>query len=250
LDKKTVFKVICLTVASIILIFISIHGSTKAEANPVSTDPITTGRVAELITSEVTEVKEAVTKDDLENLVTKEDMQVLRKEVQSLNMSADQAIKELNEKIQELMDIQAEQQQKVDADSEAYKFIKLDNDTRDLTAWVIALEATDQPLVGKRAVFEIICNRVEEEEWGKDIKAVLTSQGQFKAYEELMKYRRGERGSLWSKPTQEDYDVIDYVLEHGRTILPKGYVFFATYKANGTDFIQIQKHYFSRKAKD
>ena len=39
---------------------------------------------------------------------------------------------------------------------------------------------------------------------------------------------------------------LDFVLSIGRTVLPEDYVFFATYKANGKDFIQIQNHYFGR----
>jgi hypothetical protein len=61
-----------------------------------------------------------------------------------------------------------------------------------------------------------------------------------------MEYLAGTRKELYAYPDESEDAIIDYVLTHGRTVLPEDYVYFATYKANGRDFIQIGNHYFSR----
>ena len=42
------------------------------------------------------------------------------------------------------------------------------------------------------------------------------------------------------------FDLVREVLETTEYILPDGYVYFATSKVNGKDFIQIGNHYFSK----
>lgn len=121
----------------------------------------------------------------------------------------------------------------------AYKDISMTDDERDLLEWILALEATGEPMVGKKAVIEEIFNRVLRRDWkGETVKDILLAPGQFDAVNYL--------ANPYAKPGQEEKDAIDFVLKHGRTILPEDYVYFATYKANGRDFIQIGGHYFSR----
>ena len=119
-----------------------------------------------------------------------------------------------------------------------YSEIILTTEDRELLEWVVALESKNQPDVGQRAVIETIFNRKLLNEWQNTVWDVLTAKGQFDSLNYLDK--------PYAKPTEKERANIDYVLEHGRTVLPPDYVYFATYKANGKDFIQIQDHYFSR----
>lgn len=119
-----------------------------------------------------------------------------------------------------------------------YGEIVLTTEERELLEWVVALESKNQPDVGQRAVIETIFNRKLLNEWQNTVWDVLTAKGQFDSLNYLDK--------PYAKPTEKERANIDYVLEHGRTVLPPDYVYFATYKANGKDFIQIQDHYFSR----
>lgn len=128
-----------------------------------------------------------------------------------------------------------------------YAEIKLTADEEEVFAWVLALEAKNEPEIGRRAVVETTCNRVLSDEWkGDTIGAILSATGQYDGYKIMQEYRTGKRTSLYAYPDESERQTIRYVLEHGNTALPLDYVYFATYKANGRDFIQIGGHYFSR----
>lgn len=119
-----------------------------------------------------------------------------------------------------------------------YSAIKMSSQERELLEWMLALEAKDQPDEGQRAVIEVAFNRVLSPEWQDTVYNVIMAKGQFDSMNYMDK--------PYATPSQKERDNIDYVLEHGRTVLPEDYVFFATYKANGKDFIKIADHYFSR----
>lgn len=119
-----------------------------------------------------------------------------------------------------------------------YDLIEISPEEYDLMAQIVALECKTQPDVGQRAVVEVILNRVLDN-WGSSVWDVLTQKGQFSTLKYL--------DNPYATPEDKEYNNIDYVLEHGRTVLPEHYVYFATYKANGTDFIQIQEHYFGKE---
>ena len=120
-----------------------------------------------------------------------------------------------------------------------YKDIKMTKDERDLFEKILALEAKGEPVVGQRAVVEVVFNRLLRRDWkGETVKDILLAPGQFDAVNHLT--------LPYAEPDQKEADAIDYVLTHGRTVLPEDYVYFATYKANGRDFIQIAGHYFAR----
>lgn len=112
---------------------------------------------------------------------------------------------------------------------------------------MLALEAKNEPEIGRRAVVETACNRVLSDGWNGDtIGAILSATGQYDGYKIMQEYRTGKRTSLYAYPDESEKQTIRYVLEHGNTALPLDYVYFATYKANGKDFIQIGNHYFGR----
>ena len=129
----------------------------------------------------------------------------------------------------------------------AYKDIKLTDSERTTLRWVLALECKGEPEAGRKACLEEIFNRVLRRDWkGETVEAILTAPGQFDGYAVYEDYTHGKRSEVWAYPDDSEDALIDYVLTHGRTILPEDYVYFATYKANGRDFIQIGNHYFSR----
>ena len=129
----------------------------------------------------------------------------------------------------------------------AYKDITLTDSERDLLKWVLALECKGEPEAGRKACLEEIFNRVLRRDWkGETVEAILTAPGQFDGYAVYEDYIHGKRSEVWAYPDKSEDALIDYVLTHGRTILPEDYVYFATYKTNGRDFIQIGGHYFSR----
>ena len=130
-----------------------------------------------------------------------------------------------------------------------YSDIKMTEEERDLLWWVTALEAKEQPDVGQRGVIEVVFNRVQSPDWPNTVEKVLTQKGQFDGYDVLMEYRSGIRSKLYAYPDEKEAKNIDFVLEHGRTALPADYVFFATYKANGSGFLQIADHYFAKASR-
>ena len=119
-----------------------------------------------------------------------------------------------------------------------YAIIDMTDEERDLLARILALEAHDQPDVGQRAVVEVVFNRILTG-WASTVKGVLLQSGQFSTVKYLDK--------PYALPDGNEYKNIDYVLSRGSTILPPDYVYFATYEANGKDFLQIQDHYFARE---
>lgn len=127
-----------------------------------------------------------------------------------------------------------------------YSSITMTENEKDLLWWILALEAKDQPDVGQRGVVEVIFNRVLSPEWPNTVEEVLTQKGQFDGYSFLKEYREGNRKVLYASPDEREQKNIEFVLIHGRTVLPEDYVFFASYKANGRGFLQIEDHYFAR----
>ena len=155
------------------------------------------------------------------------------------NNSLSLEIKNLQEENSKLI-IAAETLKSVTNDDEIinnYAVINLTNSERDLLARILALEASGQPDVGQRAVVEVVFNRIMTG-WASTVKGVIYDKGQFATVKYL--------DHPYAVPTEREYANIDWVLEHGSTILPPDYVYFATYKANGTDFIPIGDHYFAR----
>lgn len=109
---------------------------------------------------------------------------------------------------------------------------------RDLVARILALEAQGEPYEGERAVVEVILNRVLSPEWPDTIYDVLSQRGQFAAWKYL--------DHPYNTPTVSEYQLIEDTVLAGPEILPEGYVYFATSKVNGSGFIRIKNHYFSK----
>lgn len=108
---------------------------------------------------------------------------------------------------------------------------------------ILALEAQDEPFEGQKAVVEVIFNRVLSPDFPDTVYDVLSQKGQFETWK--------WRNKPYNTPNKTQTDVIAEVIANGNqnTVLPEGYVFFCVGKVNGTDFIKIGNHHFSRARK-
>ena len=103
---------------------------------------------------------------------------------------------------------------------------------------IVAAEAQTQSMEGREAVVEVILNRVLSPEWPNTVHGVLSQKGQFATWR--------MRNQSWVVPDAA-VAAIEYVLEHGRTVLPDtSYVYFDTKGRNGKGHIRIQDHWFGR----
>ena len=104
---------------------------------------------------------------------------------------------------------------------------------------IVAAEAQTQSMEGCEAVVEVIFNRVLDPRFPDTVHGVLSQKGQFATWK--MQY------NSWVVPDAA-VAPIEWVLEHGRTVLPDtGYAYFSRGKSKyGTDWIKIQDHWFGR----
>ena len=162
-----------------------------------------------------------------------------------LEIKSNAVISELEEKVSELETENIKTQESLPVEPKEieciieneYSSIPISDEEYDLLLWCVTLEAVGEPDVGQRAVVEVVLNRYLFG-WGKTIKEILLQKNQFDGMNYIDK--------PYATPTDKEKNNLDFVLSIGRTVLPEDYVFFATYKANGKDFIQIQNHYFGR----
>lgn len=104
---------------------------------------------------------------------------------------------------------------------------------------IVAAESQTQGMKGRKAVVEVIFNRVLDDEFPDTVYGVLSQPGAFSTW----KYRNAS----WVVPELGE-DAVAEVVRDGRTVLPDvGYVFFSRGKSKlATDFIRIQDHWFGR----
>lgn len=114
-----------------------------------------------------------------------------------------------------------------------YKEITLTDEEWLLLGRMIYAEAGNQTDTGKRAVVEVIFNRLLDERFPDTLEGVVNAPGQF-------------TDASWvdEDRAKEQYSVIEAVLREDDPILRGDVVYFATYKANGTFYEQIGAHYF------
>lgn len=112
-----------------------------------------------------------------------------------------------------------------------------------LLGLILAMEAQTEPFDGQKAVVEVIFNRVLSPDFPDTVYDVLSQKGQFATWK--------WRNKPYNTPNKTQTDAIAEVIANGNqnTILPEGYVFFSRGKVNGTDFIKIGNHQFSRARK-
>lgn len=109
-----------------------------------------------------------------------------------------------------------------------------------LLGLIVAMEAQSEPYDGQKAVVEVIFNRVLSDEFPDTVYDVLAQKGQFTTW----KYRNNP----YNVPGESEKKAITEVITNGNqnTVLPEGYVFFSRGKVNGTGFIKIGNHQFSK----
>lgn len=115
--------------------------------------------------------------------------------------------------------------------------IEISNSERELLARILYREARGESIECQRAVISTIINRWKSGKWGNTIEEVIYSPGQFST----AKYVSS------TTPEEEQYEVIDYILENGTTI-PDNIIYFC---AGGyfnwpgyTPYCQIDRTYF------
>lgn len=140
------------------------------------------------------------------------------------------------ETVTEYVEVEVEVKVPVEVETTAYyRDIQMTEEEWLMLGQVVHVEAGNQPSVGKRAVIEVIFNRVKSADWPDTVAEVLTQKGQF------TKFSHVDEEIAW-----ENTGLIVEVLQEEVTILRGDCVYFATRKnANGSHYIQIGDHYFA-----
>lgn len=103
----------------------------------------------------------------------------------------------------------------------------------DMLASITYLEAGNQPMAGKRAVVEVVLNRVLSNEFPNTIEEVLYQKGQFTPVAKITSTTGGD----------EEYAAVEQVLQCQYPILEGERLFFST-SPQKRDYIRIGDHYF------
>lgn len=119
------------------------------------------------------------------------------------------------------------------------KRYNLNKEDRELLAKLLYCEGRGESVDCQRAIISVVINRLNNGYWGTTIKDVVYAKGQFSPV---------SSGAInKAKPSQTQYDVVDYVLENGTT-LPSWVMYFrASYHFNWkgyTPYCAIDNTYF------
>lgn len=139
-------------------------------------------------------------------------------------------------KTQKLKTIQQPKQENAKHGKGKYSGIKVSSADRKLLAQLVKREAGGESFKGQKAVVEVVLNRVLDSRFPNTIRGVIFQKGQFSTASKLSK----------TTPTQTNYDAVDYVLEHGATVLHGNYVYFSAGKCHGSGRIKIGNQWFGK----
>jgi hypothetical protein len=115
--------------------------------------------------------------------------------------------------------------------------IELMDNEIDLLAKIVYLESMGESDKGQQAVVEVVFNRMIHPEFpNTSLKDVLSQDNQFSTWD--------NRNN--AKPTQKEYDNINYVLNGNTDILNKNTVYFGTSPHNDKLDVKIGEHYFCK----
>ena len=116
---------------------------------------------------------------------------------------------------------------------------KLNVDDRELLARLLYCEGRGESIDCQRAIVSVIVNRLNSGYWGNTYSSVVYAKGQFSPV---------SSGAINNvKPSQTQYEVVDYVLEDGITIPSWVMYFRASYHFNWkgyTPYCNIDNTYF------
>lgn len=138
-----------------------------------------------------------------------------------------------------VVETKKEEQIKQDTSSGIKAQGKLEVDDRELLARLLYCEGGGESIECQRAIMSVIVNRLNSGYWGNTFSSVVYAKGQFSPV---------SSGALnKAKPSQTQYDVVDYVLENGTT-LPSWVLYFrASYHFSWkgyTPYCNIDNTYF------
>lgn len=139
-------------------------------------------------------------------------------------------------KTQKPKTIQQPKQENANHGKGKYSGIKVSSADRKLLAQLVKREAGGESFKGQKAVVEVVLNRVLDSRFPNTIRGVVFQKGQFSTASKLSK----------TTPTQTNYDAVDYVLEHGATVLHGNYVYFSAGKCHGSGRIKIGNQWFGK----
>lgn len=110
----------------------------------------------------------------------------------------------------------------------------------DLLATLVRAEAGNQPLDGKKAVVDVVLNRVDSDRFPNTIQGVIYQEGQFNCIDD------GNFSKALSTKDDTDYEAVRLELEE-RT--DTEIIFFQTksYSSYGTPAYVIGDHYFAKQ---
>ena len=132
--------------------------------------------------------------------------------------------------------VQQPKQEVINHGKGKYSGIKVSSTDRKLLAQLVKREAGGESFKGQKAVVEVVLNRVLDSRFPNTIRGVIFQKGQFSTASKLSK----------TTPTQTNYDAVDYVLEHGATVLHGNYVYFSAGKCHGSGRIKIGNQWFGK----
>lgn len=108
--------------------------------------------------------------------------------------------------------------------------LKITDSDRELIAQLLYHEARGESLECQKAVVSVIINRLNSGKWGKTIKDVIYAKNQFEPVSRGLVER--------TKPLENQYKAIDYVLENGVTVPEWVQYFRADYHFNWAEYTQ------------
>jgi len=118
-----------------------------------------------------------------------------------------------------------------------YKTVSASQDDVELLARLVYLEARNQPEVGERAIIEVVLNRVLDSRFPNSVHDVIYQN------EPALQFSTSPYIED-TTPTQEQYDVVNMVLNETSPILDTSTVYFSTFPQTKNITAIINDHYF------
>lgn len=115
-----------------------------------------------------------------------------------------------------------------------YSAASVSQDDVKLLARLVYLEARNQPEVGQRAVVEVVLNRMLDGRFPNTVHDVIYQKNQFSTAPYISD----------ATPAQEQYDVVNMVLNEITPILDTSTVYFSTFPQTKNITAIINDHYF------
>lgn len=123
--------------------------------------------------------------------------------------------------------------------TENNKVYNVSETDREMLAKLLYCEGRGESIECQRAIISVVFNRLDSGKWGNSLHSVVYATGQFEPVSSGLLKK--------AKPSQTQYDAVDYIIENGVTI-PSWVLFFrASYHFNWkgyTPYCNIDNTYF------